>query len=69
TGNTPVLLIADGPTLGGFMCCASVINADLWKIGQAAPDRDYAKFVQVTAEEAIEARKAQRKWLSEESIQ
>ena len=69
TGNTPVLLTADGPTLGGFMCCANVINADLWKIGQAAPDRDFAKFVQVTLEEAIEARKSQREWLSEKSIQ
>ena len=68
TGNTPVLLIADGPTLGGFMCCANVINADLWKIGQAAPDKDYARFVQVTVEEAIDARKAQREWLSEKSI-
>ncbi len=68
TGNTPSLLIADGPTLGGFMCCGNVINADLWKIGQAAPDRDYAKFVYCTMEEAIEARKAQRKWLSMDSI-
>lgn len=68
TGNTPVLLTADGPTLGGFMCCANVINADLWKIGQAAPDRDYAKFVQTTPEEAIKARKDQREWLSQKSI-
>ncbi|WP_406542573.1 hypothetical protein [Clostridium ljungdahlii] len=34
TGNTPSLLIADGPTLGGFVCVANVINVDLWKIGQ-----------------------------------
>ncbi len=69
TGNTPVLLIADGPTLGGFMCCGNVINADLWKIGQAAPDKDFAKFVPCTLEEAIEARKEQRRWLSLESIE
>ncbi len=69
TGNTPVLLIADGPTLGGFMCCGNVINADLWKIGQAAPDKDFAKFVPCTLEQAIEARKDQRKWLSLESIE
>ncbi len=68
TGNTPALLIADGPTLGGFMCCGNVINADLWKIGQAAPDRDYAKFVYCTTEEAKEARLEQRKWLSMDSI-
>lgn len=68
TGNTPSLLIADGPTLGGFMCVANVINADLWKIGQAAPDRDCVVFVQSTLEEAIEARREQRKWLSSESL-
>ena len=68
TGNTPSLLIADGPTLGGFMCAGNVINADLWKIGQAAPDRDYVIFVQATLDDAIEARKEQRKWLSMDSI-
>lgn len=69
TGNTPVILTGDGPTLGGFMCCANVINADLWKIGQAAPDRDLAKFVQVSLDDAIKARQDQREWLSEKSIQ
>ena len=68
TGNTPSLLIADGPTLGGFMCCGNVINADLWKIGQAAPDRDCAKFVYATLEDAIVAREEQKKWLSMDSI-
>ena len=68
TGNTPSLLIADGPTLGGFMCCGNVINADLWKIGQAAPERDYACFVLSTLEEAVEARNAQAEWLSMDSI-
>lgn len=69
TGNTPSLLVADGPTLGGFMCCGNVINADLWKIGQAAYDRDYAKFVYATLEDAVEARKQQKKWLSMASIE
>lgn len=69
TGNTPSLLIGDGPTLGGFMCCGNVINADLWKIGQAAPERDQARFILATLEEAIEARKEQKKWLSMDSIE
>ncbi len=68
TGNTPSLLIGDGPTLGGFMCCGNVINADLWKIGQAAPDRDCIKFEYCTVEEAIQARADQKKWLSMDSI-
>jgi len=67
-GNTPILLIADGPTLGGYMCCLNVINADLWKIGQGAPGRDFIKFELVDQETATEARMAQKKLLSEGSI-
>lgn len=69
TGNTPVILIADGPTLGGYMCALNIINADLWKVGQCAPGRDFVKFKQVTVEEALEARKEQRKLFTEEAIE
>lgn len=57
TGNTPSLLIADGPTLGGFVCVANVIQADLWKIGQGVPSRDKIKFKLATVEEAVTARR------------
>jgi 5-oxoprolinase (ATP-hydrolysing) subunit C len=67
-GNTPILLIADGPTLGGYMCALTVINADLWKIGQGTPGRDFIRFAHCTQEEAVEARKQQREWLSEKSL-
>jgi len=67
-GNTPILLIADGPTLGGYLCALAVINSDLWKIGQGTPGRDYIRFAYCTQEEAIAARKQQREWLSEESL-
>ena len=67
-GNTPILLIADGPTLGGYMCTLNVINADLWKIGQGTVGRDYIKFVNCSQEGAIEARRQQREWLSENSL-
>jgi len=67
-GNTPILLIGDGPTLGGYICVLNVINADLWKVGQGAPGRDYFKFALVTQEEAIAARKAQKNLLSESSL-
>jgi allophanate hydrolase subunit 2 len=60
TGNTPSLLIADGPTLGGFVCVLNVINADLWKIGQGIPARDKVVFKLTTVEEAIEARKERK---------
>ena len=67
-GNTPILLIADGPTLGGYMNCLQVIQADLWKIGQATPGRDSFKFEYCTPEEAIAARSEMREWLSEASL-
>ncbi len=69
TGNTPVILIADGPTLGGYMCALNIINADLWKVGQCAPGRDFVTFKQVTVEEAVEARKEQRKLFTEEAME
>jgi biotin-dependent carboxylase-like uncharacterized protein len=68
TGNTPSILIADGPTLGGFMCALNVINADLWKIGQLAPGRDYVKFQMVDEATALRLRKEQRELFSESSI-
>jgi urea carboxylase len=34
TGDMPVILGPDGPSLGGFVCPATVIAADLWKLGQ-----------------------------------
>lgn len=68
TGNTPSLLIADGPTLGGFVCVANVINADLWKIGQGIPARDKVKLKLVTVEDAIQARKERAEMLKAEDL-
>lgn len=67
-GNTPILLIADGPTLGGYMCALNVINADLWKVGQGTPNRDFMQFQLASQEEAIQARIEQNKLLSEGSL-
>lgn len=58
-GNFPTLLIGDGPTFGGLMCSANIIFADLWIIGQTIPGRDKIKFVQVTQEDAVEAKRKQ----------
>jgi allophanate hydrolase subunit 2 len=67
-GNTPILLIADGPTLGGYMCALNVINADLWKVGQGTPGRDAIRFQHASQEEAVEARRKQKILLSEDSL-
>ncbi|HXQ64061.1 MAG TPA: urea carboxylase [Steroidobacteraceae bacterium] len=37
TGDMPIVLGPDGPSLGGFVCPFVVIHADLWKTGQLAP--------------------------------
>jgi urea carboxylase len=46
TGDMPIILGPDGPSLGGFVCPFTVIAADLWKVGQLAPD-DRVRFVPV----------------------
>ncbi len=53
TGDMPVILGPDGPSLGGFVCPATVINADLWKLGQLSAG-DKVKFIPVSIEAAVE---------------
>ncbi len=37
TGDMPIILGPDGPSLGGFVCPATIVQAELWKIGQLKP--------------------------------
>ncbi|MCV7100527.1 urea carboxylase [Mycobacterium palustre] len=48
TGDTPILLGPDGPSLGGFVCPVTVTSADRWKLGQLRPG-DTVRFVPVRA--------------------
>jgi len=51
TGDMPVILGPDGPSLGGFVCPVTVIEADLWQLGQLnAGDR--VRFVPVDIDTA-----------------
>ncbi len=52
TGDMPVILGPDGPSLGGFVCPATVITADLWKLGQLRAG-DKIRFVPVSLSDAI----------------
>ncbi|WP_068277518.1 5-oxoprolinase/urea amidolyase family protein [Aldersonia kunmingensis] len=54
TGDTPILLGPDGPSLGGFVCPVTVTTADRWKLGQLAPGAT-VRFVPVRAEHAAPA--------------
>jgi len=58
TGDMPVILGPDGPSLGGFVCPATVIKADLWKLGQLKPG-DTVRFERVDQVTATEAEIAQ----------
>ncbi|MDZ7884621.1 MAG: urea carboxylase [Mycobacterium sp.] len=51
TGDTPILLGPDGPSLGGFVCPVTVVAAQRWKLGQLRPG-DTVRFVPVRAAQA-----------------
>jgi urea carboxylase len=51
TGDMPILLGPDGPSLGGFVCPAVVIEAERWKLGQLKA-ADTVRFRRVTLEQA-----------------
>lgn len=46
TGDMPIILGPDGPSLGGFVCPVVVAKGDLWKVGQVRPG-DKVRFVPV----------------------
>ncbi|HEY0915847.1 MAG TPA: carboxyltransferase domain-containing protein, partial [Solimonas sp.] len=46
TGDMPVILGPDGPSLGGFVCLVTIIEADLWQLGQLKAG-DKVRFVPV----------------------
>jgi len=54
TGDMPVILGPDGPSLGGFVCPATMVKAELWKLGQLKPN-NRIRFKRLTADEALAA--------------
>ena len=51
TGDMPVILGPDGPSLGGFVCPATIVQAELWKIGQLKPGNT-VRFKRLSAADA-----------------
>jgi urea carboxylase len=51
TGDMPVILGPDGPSLGGFVCPATIVQAELWKMGQLKAG-DKIRFKRISQEEA-----------------
>ncbi|KAI3406369.1 hypothetical protein KGF56_000850 [Candida oxycetoniae] len=58
TGDEPVILACDGPSLGGFVCEAVVTESELWKVGQVKPG-DLIKFIPVSYEAARKMKRQQ----------
>lgn len=60
TGDMPVILGPDGPSLGGFVCPATIVQAELWKMGQLKAG-DKIRFKRLTQDEAKQLEQTQNK--------
>jgi urea carboxylase len=58
TGDMPIILGPDGPSLGGFVCPATIVKSEIWKIGQLKPG-DKIRFIPMTFADALAEEKAQ----------
>ena len=58
TGDLPVILGPDGPSLGGFVCLVTLAYAEQWKMGQLRPG-DRITFHRISADEAATLEAAQ----------
>ena len=59
TGDMPIVLGPDGPSLGGFVCPATVASADRWKLGQLRAG-DRVRLARDHARRRARARRTQR---------
>lgn len=55
-GQTPIILVNDGPSTGGFINPYTVITAAFWKLAQSRPG-DIYRFAEVSVEEAQRLRR------------
>ncbi|MDC0612514.1 biotin-dependent carboxyltransferase family protein [Vibrio sp.] len=58
----PIIIGVDGQTTGGYPRIASVVNSDLWKVGQLRPGDDII-FRMITPEQAKKAYSEQQLYL------
>eukprot|EP01125_Pyxidicula_operculata_P021353 TRINITY_DN817_c0_g1_i2.p1 TRINITY_DN817_c0_g1~~TRINITY_DN817_c0_g1_i2.p1 ORF type:complete len:1126 (-),score=145.54 TRINITY_DN817_c0_g1_i2:515-3892(-) len=62
TGDSPVILTVDGPSMGGFACPATIVTGEMWKVGQLASG-DTVTFYPISIEYAHDIKKRNRTWL------
>jgi len=58
SGDTPIILTKDGPSLGGFVCPVTITKAELWKVGQVKPG-DTIRFHALSYEQALALQRRQ----------
>ncbi len=63
TGDMPVILGPDGPSLGGFVCPAVVATSERWKLGQLRPG-DTVRLVPWSPARAAAAEGHRADWLA-----
>jgi len=66
-GQTPIILVNDGPSMGGFIVPYTVPSASFWKLGQAKPGDNF-NFVEISVEKAQTLRAEQTTVCSEASL-
>ena len=66
-GQTPIILVNDGPSMGGFIVPFTVPSASFWKLGQAKPNEKF-KFIEISVSEAQEMRSEQTAICTQGSI-
>ena len=64
TGDMPILLGPDGPSLGGFVCPAVVVDGERWKLGQLRPG-DRVQFRRMTPRVAEQATRERERLIAE----
>lgn len=67
TGDMPIILTRDGPSLGGFVCPVTIIKGELWKAGQAKPG-DHIRFKLMSFEDALALERAQDEAIAELAV-
>ena len=63
-GGQPIIQMRDAQPSGGYPKVATVIEADLWRLGQL-PIGSSFRFVRTSWAEALEAAEATDRWLAE----
>ena len=66
-GQTPIILVNDGPSMGGFVNPYTVPRGAFWKLGQSRPG-DVYRFKSISVEQAQALAHGLREICSEQSI-